>query len=54
MNTDEFLKLLHQEIKELRSDMTFVKTEMTTLKVKVAAFSSLIGGAVSILAQKFF
>jgi hypothetical protein len=53
MNTDEFLKLLHQEIKELRSDVAFVRSEMTTLKVKVALFSSVIGGAFSFIVNKF-
>jgi hypothetical protein len=54
MNTEDFLKILHQDMKELREDVSFVKAEMTTLKVKVAVFSSFIGGAFSFIVQKFF
>lgn len=53
MNSDEFIKLIYSEVKEVRADLQEVKKEMTTLKVKVALFSSVIGGAFSFIVNKF-
>ena len=55
MNSEqEWRQHLLSEIKELRKDLADVKSEMTTLKVKVAVFSSLIGSAATIVINKFF
>jgi hypothetical protein len=54
MNNEEFMKLMYQEITTLRKDVTEIKSEMSTLKVKVAFFSSIVGGVVSFLANKLF
>lgn len=44
MDHDQEWRLhLFQEIKELRKDVTDVKSEMMNLKIKVAGFSSFIG-----------
>lgn len=50
----EWRSLLLLEIREIRSDLAVVKSEMTTLKVKVAVFSSVIGAVVSYVANKMF
>ena len=54
MNTEDFAKLLYDEIKSLRSDIAEVKKEMTTLKVKVAIFSSIVGSVATFIANKIF
>lgn len=52
MNNEEFMKLLFAEIKEVRNELSDIKKEMTTLKVKVALFSSVIGSAATFLINK--
>lgn len=54
MNTEDFAKLLYDEIKSLRSDIADIKKEMTTLKVKVAIFGSLAGSIATFVVNKFF
>lgn len=54
MNTEEFSKLLFDEIKEVRKDLAELKSEMTTLKVKVAIFSSIVGSIATFIANKIF
>lgn len=54
MNQEEFSKLLFEEIKEVRKDLAELKAEMTTLKVKVAVFSSIAGSAATFLINKIF
>jgi hypothetical protein len=50
MNNDqEWRAHLFSEIKELRKDVSEVKSEMMTLKLKVAGFSSLIGAISSFI-----
>jgi hypothetical protein len=50
----EWRQHLLSEIKELRKDVKSIQGEMTTLKVKVALFSSIVGGIVSFIANKIF
>jgi hypothetical protein len=48
MNNDqEWRQHLFDEIKELRKDVSVIKSEMITLKIKVAGISSFIGGLVA-------
>jgi hypothetical protein len=51
-NEQEWRTLLLGEIKEIKKDLRLIQKEMTTLKVKVAMFSSLIGSAASLLINK--
>ena len=53
MNNDqEWRAHLFNEIKELRKDVGEVKSEMMTLKLKVAGFSSFIGAVISYVISK--
>lgn len=53
MNNDqEWRHHLFTEIKEIRKDLAEVKSEMISLKVKVAMFSAAIGSIVSFIANK--
>jgi hypothetical protein len=53
MNNDqEWRAHLFEEIKELRKDVSDIKSEMITLKVKVAGFSSFIGAIIAYLGNK--
>lgn len=55
MNNDqEWRAHLLDEIKELRKDVTEIKSEMNTLKMKVAGFSSFIGTLVGYIINKVF
>lgn len=54
MNNDqEWRNHLFDEIKEIRREVSEIKTEMFSLKIKVAGFSSLIGAIVSYVWSKF-
>lgn len=53
-NEQEWRDRLFKEIDKLQTDVTDVKKEIMTLKVKVAGFASLIGGLVSTIIHKFF
>jgi hypothetical protein len=50
----EWRQHLLGEIKDIKKDVAEVKAEMTTLKVKVALFSSVIGSVASIIINKLF
>jgi|OpeIllAssembly_1097287.scaffolds.fasta_scaffold716961_3 hypothetical protein len=53
MNNDqEWRAHLFEEIKEIRKDVSDIKSEMVTLKIKVAGFSSFIGALASYLWSK--
>lgn len=53
MNNDqEWRQHLFDEIKELRKDVATIKSEMISLKLKVAGISSLIGTLVTYIANK--
>jgi hypothetical protein len=53
MNNDqEWRQHLFEEIKEIRKDVSDIKSEMVTLKIKVAGFSSFIGALASYLWSK--
>lgn len=53
MNNDqEWRQHLFEEIKELRKDVGEVKSEMMTLKLKVAGFSSFIGAICAYVGNK--
>jgi hypothetical protein len=53
MNNDqEWRQHLFEEIKEIRKDVSDIKSEMVTLKMKVAGFSSFIGALASYLWSK--
>jgi len=53
MNNDqEWRQHLFDEIKELRKDVTTIKSEMVSLKIKVAGISSLIGTIASYIFGK--
>ena len=53
MNNDqEWRQHLFEEIKEIRKDVSDIKSEMVTLKMKVAGFSSFIGELASYLWSK--
>jgi hypothetical protein len=53
MNNDqEWRQHLFDEIKELRKDVSEIKVEMTTLKIRVAAFSSFVGSIVTYFINK--
>ena len=53
MNNDqEWRAHLFEEIKEIRKDVSEIKSEMVTLKIKVAGFSSFIGALASYLWSK--
>ena len=47
----EWRQFMLGEIKEIRNDLKEVKSEMMTLKIKVAIFSSLVGSVASFIAQ---
>jgi hypothetical protein len=51
-NEQEWRAHLFDEIKELRKDVAEVKSEMMTLKLKVAGFSSFIGAIISYIGNK--
>lgn len=53
-NEQEWRSYLISEIREIKNDVKFVKDEVTTLKVKVAIFSSLVGSVATIIWNKFF
>jgi phosphotransferase system glucose/maltose/N-acetylglucosamine-specific IIC component len=52
-NDQEWRQHLLDEIKELRNDVSVIKAEMITLKVKVTGFGSLVGAVVSYIINKF-
>lgn len=53
MNNDqEWRQHLFDEIKELRKDVSLIKSEMISLKVKVAGISSFIGAIVTYIVNK--
>ena len=53
MNNDqEWRQHLFDEIKELRKDVSEIKVEMNTLKIRVAAFSSFVGSVVTYFINK--
>ncbi len=55
MNNDqEWRSHLFEEIKEIRRDLSIVKQEMMTLKLKVATFSAVLGSLSSYLWSKIF
>lgn len=55
MNNDqEWRAHLFEEIKELRKDVADIKSEMNTLKIKVAGISSFIGAFASFFWNKLF
>ncbi len=51
-NDQEWRQHLFDEIKELRKDVSDIKSEMITLKVKVAGFSSLVGALITYIGNK--
>lgn len=51
---DREWEFLLGEIKEIRSDVKAVREEMTTLKVKVALFSSFVGSVATFIVNKIF
>jgi hypothetical protein len=51
-NEQEWRSYLIGEIKEIRSDLKEVKSEMFTLKVKVAAFSSIFASIATMIFNK--
>jgi hypothetical protein len=54
MNNDqEWRQHLLDEIKEIRKDVSEIKSEMISLKIKVAVFSSIIGSLATFVAQVF-
>ena len=53
-NEQEWRTRLFEEIKELRKDVTDIRSEMHTLKLKVAGISSMVGVIVSFFLTKFF
>ena len=54
MNNDQEWRVhLLNEIKEIRKDVLEIKSEMLTLKIKVAGFSTVIGSAITYLVNKF-
>jgi hypothetical protein len=53
MNNDqEWRSHLFDEIKEIRKEVSEIKQEMMTLKIKVAGFSSIVGALASYLWNK--
>jgi hypothetical protein len=53
MNNDqEWRQHLFDEIKELRKDVIEIKSEMISLKIKVAGISSFIGAVVAFIFKK--
>ncbi len=53
MNNDqEWRQHLFDEIKELRKDVAAIKSEMVSLKLKVAGISSLIGTVITYISNK--
>jgi hypothetical protein len=50
----EWRQHLLSEIKDIKRDLADVKEEMTTLKIKVAIFSSAIGSLATFLFNKIF
>jgi hypothetical protein len=52
-NDQEWRVHLLNEIKEIRKDVLEIKSEMLTLKIKVAGFSTVIGSAITYLVNKF-
>ena len=53
-NEQEWRALLLSEIAEIKKDLKEVRSEMLTLKLRVAAFSSVIGSVVSYFWNKYF
>jgi hypothetical protein len=51
MNDREW-EFLIGELREIRSDIKEVKAEMTTLKIKVAAFSSIFASIATVIVNK--
>jgi hypothetical protein len=51
-NDQEWRVHLFSEIKEIRKDVSEIKSEMLTLKLKVAGFSSIIGSLITYLVNK--
>lgn len=55
MNNDqEWRQHLFSEIKDIKNDLAFVKSEMLTLKIKVSAFSAILGSLASYIFGKIF
>ena len=53
MNNDqEWRQHLFDEIKEIRREVSEIRNEMLTLKIKVAGFSSLVGALASYIWNK--
>lgn len=53
MNNDqEWRQHLFDEIKEIRKDVSEIKSEMISLKIKVAGISSFIGAIVTYIVNK--
>lgn len=53
MSADTQLKqMIIDELRELRQDVKEIKAEMTTLKVKVALFSSIISSAATFILNR--
>lgn len=53
MNNDqEWRQHLFDEIKEIRKDVSDIKSEMISLKIKVAGISSFIGAIVTYIVNK--
>ena len=52
-NEQEWRDRLFREIDKLQEDVSEVKKEVMTLKVKVAGFASIIGAVVSSIFAKF-
>ncbi len=55
MNNDqEWRQHLFDEIKQLRKDVSDIKSEMISLKVRVAGISSIIGSLITFVANMIF
>jgi hypothetical protein len=52
-NEQEWRARLFTEIDGIRKDVSEIKNEMSTLKVKVALFSSAVGSLATFLMNKF-
>jgi hypothetical protein len=50
----EWRKLLLSKIEKIEDKVDRIDKEMTTLKVKIAFFSSIVGGIASFVANKIF
>lgn len=53
-NDKEWRKLIFKKLDSIEDKVNGIDKEMTTLKIKVAMFSSVAGAVVSYLANKFF